>query len=619
MGRRTVTVIFTDLAGSTALSQRLDAASAEELREAHFALLRAEVGAAGGVVVKNLGDGLMVICDTPTAGLACAVGMQQAVERSNRGAAERLTMRVGISLGEATESDGDFFGDPVVEAARLCSAAGGGQILATDVVRVVAGRHAAHELVPVGVLQLKGLPVPVACVEVRWEPSALAEEVGIPLPARLKAGSRGGFVGRVKELGRLALALREVGDDRRRRLVLVGGEPGIGKSALAAVFARAAHTDGSVVLYGRCDEDLGIPYQPWAEAVGHLVDHGPPGLLDKVLVDCGGVLARLGPGLVHLGDSSVVGSADPETARYLLFSAVRHVLGAASEDRPVILVIDDLQWADTPTLQLLRHLIASDETLPVLVVATFREAEIGAGHPLAELLAWLHREEGVTRLSLRGLGDVELLALMESAAGHAIDGNGLALRDALARETDGNPFFVGELLRHLIETGLVYQEADGRWAVSGDLRDQGLPVSVREVIGRRVGRLGDEAVRVLSIAAVIGREFDMTLLASASQRAEEATLDILDAAVAATVVTNVSGERYSFTHALVEHALYDAPSRRCAGSRPTAAWPKPSSKPAAAMLGRGSVSWPTTTHRPRLLQRTGPKPSATPGRRATER
>ena len=175
----------------------------------------------------------------------------------------------------------------------------------------------------------------------------------------------------------------------------------------------------------------------------------------------------------------------------------------------------------------------------------------------------------MTRISLRGLGDVELLALMEAGAGHPVDDNGLALRDALARETDGNPFFVGELLRHLVETGLVYQDADGRWVVSGDLRDRGLPVSVREVIGRRVARLGDEAVRVLSVAAVIGRDFDLDVLASASDTAEEALLDVLDAAVEATLVVNVSGERYSFAHALVEHALYDAlaPARRVRAHR----------------------------------------------------
>ena len=138
-------------------------------------------------------------------------------------------MRVGIATGEATESDGDFFGDPVVEAARLCAAAEGGQILATDLVRAVAGRHAAQELVSVGALELKGLPDPVACVEVRWEPAG-DEPAAVPLPARLEAGSGIGFVGRAEELGVLAEVLKEAGTERRRRLVLVGGEPGIGKS-----------------------------------------------------------------------------------------------------------------------------------------------------------------------------------------------------------------------------------------------------------------------------------------------------------------------------------------------------------------------------------------------------
>ena len=139
----------------------------------------------------------------------------------------------------------------------------------------------------------------------------------VPLPGRLEAGSGTGFVGRAAELERLADALKETGTDRRRRLVLVDGEPGIGKSSLAATFARSAHSHGSVVLYGRCDEDLGIPYQPWAEALSHLVDHAPPGMLDDVLAADGGVLARLGPGLAHLDDRGTGGSTDPETARYL--------------------------------------------------------------------------------------------------------------------------------------------------------------------------------------------------------------------------------------------------------------------------------------------------------------
>ncbi|HEY6428634.1 MAG TPA: hypothetical protein VIX84_15535, partial [Acidimicrobiales bacterium] len=223
----------------------------------------------------------------------------------------------------------------------------------------------------------------------------------------------------------------------------------------------------------------------------------------------------------------------------------------------------DLQWADASSLQLLRHLAVSMEPLRILVVATFRESDVEANSQLAEILAACHREHGIERISLRGLDDTELLALMESVAGQTMDEDGLALRDALLTETDGNPFFVGELLRHLVEAGSIYRE-EGRWVASGDLREHGLPVSVREVIGRRTARLGEEGARVLSIAAVIGRDFDLSLLAEASGMDVGALLDLLDAAVDAVLVVNVAGERYSFVHALIEHTLYDSlsPARR---------------------------------------------------------
>jgi class 3 adenylate cyclase/tetratricopeptide (TPR) repeat protein len=561
---RTLAVVFTDLVGSTALASNLGPVGAERLRQAHFAALRDALNSTGGEEVKNLGDGLMVAYDGPSAALDGAVAIQQAIFSHNRTAEVVLAVRVGVAVGEADEEDGDFFGSPVVEAARLCAAADGGQILATDLVRVLAGRHAGHEFVGLGALELKGLPEPVACVEVRWEP-AVGEPVVIPLPGRLVAVSgRADFVGRSVELADLADVLKEARVQRRCRVVLLGGEPGIGKTTLAAVFACAAHAEGSIVLYGRCDEDLGIPYQSWAEAIGHLVDHAPPGLLDEVLVAGRGDLARLGPSLAHLAAEGAGGSADAETARYLLFGAVLRVLEAAGGTEPVVLVLDDLQWADAQTLQLLRHLVGSDQPVPVVVVVTFRVSDLSAEHALADVLAWLHGQSGVTRLNLRGLGDTELLALMESRSGHTLGVEGLALRDALSLETDGNPFFVGELLSHLAETGAIYQDADGRWTTSGDLRDHGLPVSVREVIGRRVAHLGPEAVRVLSVAAVIGRDFDLELLATSADTSEDLLLDVLDAAVVARLVVNVSSNRYSFEHALVEHALYQAltPGRR---------------------------------------------------------
>ena len=608
-------VVFTDLVGSTALASRLGPPRAESLRQAHFAALRDAVAATGGQEVKNLGDGLMVAYDGPSAALDGAVAIQQEIFVYNRTAEATLAVRVGVAIGEVEEEDGDFFGSTVVEAARLCAAADGGQILATDLVRALAGRHASQEFIGLGALELKGLPDPVLCVEVRWEPPG-GEPAAVPLPGRLKVGSGiGGFVGRTVELAVLADALKDVAAEGLRRIVLIGGEPGIGKTTLAATFARSAHHEGSVVLYGRCDEDLGIPYQPWAEAISHLVDHAPAGELDEVLTACGGDLASLGPGLKHLAVGGRGGSADPETARYLLFGAVLRVLGEADGAHPVVLLLDDLQWADGQTVQLLRHLVGSNHTLPVMAIVTFRESDISADSPLADRLAWLHGQPGVTRLSLRGLGDLELLALMEARAGHQLGDEELVLRDALSRETDGNPFFVGELLRHLVETGAIFQDEAGRWRSSGDLRDHGLPVSVREVIGRRVAHLGTEAVTVLSAGAVIGRDFDSRLLAAASDVGDEVLLDVLDAAVAARLVVNVSPDRYSFAHALVEHALYEAltPTR---GPDCTVEWPTQSRTRAAIILGCGWANSPITTPMPRSRP-TPPKQSPTRRPRAT--
>src|SRR5262249_38742129 len=154
-------------------------------------------------------------------------------------------------------------------------------------------------------------------------------------------------------------------------------------------------------------------------------------------------------------------------------------------------------------------------------------------HPLTDALEALHRDTRATRMALRGLGDLELLDLMERTAGHQLDTDGLALRDAILAETDGNPFFVAEILRHLTETGAIAQGSDGRWATTEALRTTGLPVSVREVLGKRVSHLGDTAIPVLSAASVIGRDFDLATLTTLVGETDDAVLDLLDRTVAA--------------------------------------------------------------------------------------
>jgi len=242
------------------------------------------------------------------------------------------------------------------------------------------------------------------------------------------------------------------------------------------------------------------------------------------------------------------------------------LLGMVSEHRPVVLVLDDLQWADKGSLLLLRHLTAAEQAKRLLVFGAYRDSELSLSHPLIETLATLHRHSGVSRVELAGLNDNEVVSLVEAAAGHSLDDAGLGLAHAVYRETDGNPFFVSEVLRHLLETGAIYQDVTGRWTAEDSLEQMALPESVRVVIGARVGRLGADAQRVLSIAAVIGRDFDLDLLAGATEASENELLDILEAAAAAALVrepVDMSGH-YNFAHALIQRTLYEGlgPNRR---------------------------------------------------------
>src|SRR4051794_19044441 len=224
------TFVFTDLVDSTATAARLGPEAAEELRQTHFRLLRGAVASSGGTEVKNLGDGLMVMYSSPSRALSGAAGMQQAIDHHNRSAVEPLGVRIGVSAGEAVEEDDDFFGDPVVEAARLCAAAKGGQILAANVVRVLVGRHATQTFVDLGALELKGLPEPVDAVEVLWEPATV--EGSVPLPGRLVGAASNalfGFFGRSSELEAFADARKRARTSEQCQAVFVAGEAGMGK------------------------------------------------------------------------------------------------------------------------------------------------------------------------------------------------------------------------------------------------------------------------------------------------------------------------------------------------------------------------------------------------------
>jgi class 3 adenylate cyclase len=567
MGRAMAVVLFTDLVGSTELRGRLGEEPAEEVRRTHDRLLTEAVEANSGRVVKGLGDGIMATFAGASDAVAAAVAIQQAIDRLNRSgkAAVPLAVRVGLSAGDVSFEDDDVHGTPVIEASRLCGVAGGGEILASEMVRWLARSSDAEVFTPVGGFDLKGLRDPIPVVRVAWEPAAASP---IPMPALLTDVGRI-FVGRDAELERLGQLWKEAAAGERR-IALLAGEPGVGKTRLAAELAASAHREGAVVLAGRCDEDLGVPYQPFVEALHHFVDHSAHEDLPEHLGRYGGELARLVPELAErVPDLPPPLRSDPETERYRLFDAVAAWLASASVEGPLLLVLDDLQWAAKPTLLLLRHVVRSSDLKRVLVLGTYRDTELARDHPLVHVVADLRRQGTVERICLTGLDSSGVAAFMEQAAGPELDDEDLTLARAIHGETEGNPFFVREVVRHLAETGAIEQR-DGRWTARFSVEQVGIPDSVRDVVGRRLSRLSSPANQALRIAAVVGLEFDVAVVQAAGGLEEEALISGLEEATRARLLIEGTGaQRYHFAHALVRDTLYGEPSgpRRVAHHR----------------------------------------------------
>ena len=333
----------------------------------------------------------------------------------------------------------------------------------------------------------------------------------------------------------------------------------MGKTSLVAQEARAVHAGGTTVLYGGCDEDLAVPYKPWVEALTPLVQSLPVEALRRFTDTNGFTLARLVPDLARrLAEPSPAPVAETDAERLMIMESVVRFLVAASEETPLLVVLDDLHWADAATLQLLSQLARSSTPMAVTVVGTFRDSDLSRSHPLTSLLARLHREPTVKRLPLIGLEDFEIIGLMEGAAGHTLPDEGVALAHTLRRETGGNPFFVVEMILHLAEEGTFVQDDDGVWRLTVDLDEIGLPTSVREVVAQRVATLGEETERALSMASVIGRDFDLSVLAMLLDEDELELMDRMEQAIAAGILSEAGGTAggFRFVHALMQHTLY---------------------------------------------------------------
>jgi DNA-binding CsgD family transcriptional regulator len=365
-------------------------------------------------------------------------------------------------------------------------------------------------------------------------------------------------VGRSAELEKLRVLLPRA-EGEGRRVVLVGGEPGSGKSRLAREFAAEAAQEGALVLYGACDAAVRTPYGPFAQALERLLGVVDPAELGSVLGASGGELVRLLPDLsVRIPALPSPTAVDPDTERHRLHTAVAELLDQVSRRRPVLLVIEDGHWADAPTLLLLRHLAQAAWAGRVLLFATFRDTEADVPEGLAATLADLRRADDVIRLHLAGLSDDEVGEFVRRNAAAGAAGELAQIAQAISGLTAGNPFLVCELWRALLETNVV-ELIDGRLHLTGSLSGFATPESVREVVSERLTRLAPTTSDLLELAAAAGEEFQFDLLARGSSLEEHRLIASLDEATRSGIIVELPGRRlaYRFTHELVRRAVYD--------------------------------------------------------------
>jgi len=543
---RRVSIVFTDVEGSTDLSAVAGEDVAQAVLRTHEEVVRATVGRHGGREVKSLGDGFMLSFDSAEDAVACALEIQRELAERNRGGRRPLSVRIGVNTGEVTERDGDLFGATVNAAARIVGHAQGGQVLVGPEVLEEIGDMADATVVDRGLFWLRGFPQRWRLYDVR----AAGLDGVLPRPA----AGRTELVGREEERAELRRRLEEAAEGRGS-FVMIGGEPGVGKTRLAQEAVAEATARGMLAFVGHCSEAEGEPYEPVVEIVESALRVVPSPVFRETVGDAAGEIARLVPDVRRrFDDVPPPLELPPEQSRRLLFNSVRDFIDRTARRRPLVLVLDDLHWADESTLLLVQHLAQHIRETPLLAIGTYRDVELDVARPLARTLEELLRRRQAHRMSLSRLGTDGVRGMLAALGGGDPPQR---LVDAIYAETEGNPFFVEEVFQHLSEEGRIL-DAAGRWLPDLEIAEVDVPESVRLVIGRRLERLDEGSRKVLIAAAVLGRSFTLDLLEATIDTDADAVLDGLDEAERSRLVTSsveAGASRFAFAHELIRQTL----------------------------------------------------------------
>jgi len=542
----TVTIMFTDVEESTRLLSTRGFTASHEIMKAYETIIDEKVGQHAGRRIKGLGDGFMISFGSARHGVECALDIQQAIaEYSKQNPERKLRIRIGVNTGEVVEEAGDIFGAAVNVAARVAGKAKGGEILVSEIVRQLVGPIAEMKFEFRGRYKLKGFPD-------RWRLHQVTPGETKEVSHVLTSGE--GFVDREHE----RLDIRMVMDRAATgngSLIFLTGAPGIGTSRLASEIAGEAAAKGWLVLTGRCLEKDGEAYGPFREVLAAAVAASTAKSLQEAAGHHGPLLATLAPSLRQKMRGM---PAAPEVAadriREQLFKALHAMLTGVQGNKPLLIVIDDMHWADEGTLMLLRDLAERINGSRMVVIATYWDTELDSGRPFATAASRLLRRRRAQRVTLSRLSDHDVERIVAGMAEIPLTPVQLL---GIQAATEGNPLFVEHSFLYMAESESMLG-GGGHAQASYTEEDLELAQSVRGLIGRRIQRLSEPAQRMLVAAGIIGRDFDIPLLEAFGELAGHELRDALEEAMRGHFLAAAGKETYRFAHELVRQRVLAA-------------------------------------------------------------
>jgi class 3 adenylate cyclase len=535
-GLRLLTLLFTDAVSSTEQLIRIGDHQADALRRERDAIVAREVERAHGTVVKSTGDGTFAVFVSPSEAISCSVAVLRSLAQRNFEATEPIGLRVGLATGEVMVEEDDVYGRAANESARITALAQGGEILCCALTSQLAAPRSHYRIESVGEVQLKGFDAPAPLFRVDW---AEVSEPLVPLPAAL--ARRPPFVGRGQILAAAHELWTRTTSTRRPHMLILGGEPGVGKTSVLARLSSDLFQTGATVLYGRCSENEMDSLRPVREALTNYVRTRGMALGDE-FGPHRRELARLVPELEAVTGAPSPKAIDPRVATASLFDAVAQWFVGACRQRPVLFVLDDAEWLDPQTAALIRWLAEEAELGALLLAVAYRDHQPTATGEVAKLMTSLRSTAGslqATRLGgLSGQEAAELVGLLEPGASDRAE--------QLHRDSGGNPLYLSELLRTM---------QPGMGVASHGV---GSP-DISELVLRRVDALPTACVELLEAAAVLGQEFDVAAIEQMLTWPTDDTYKVLDDLVRNDLLREPMSTdvRFEFSHAIVREQVYD--------------------------------------------------------------